>query len=85
MGKRRVICELLGCVCTEDYWCDRCGEDVYGAFIEKGRLDPIFRAYGAALNLVWKVTGKKCDVCGRRFRGDDWVCSEKCFTDLLPF
>lgn len=85
---KRDICRLLGCVCAEDYpACHRCGTPLYEDFIQTGRLEPVFRAYGLALKYVRKVTGKRCAVCHRRYwsGGDDWVCSEKCFTDWLPF
>lgn len=86
MGKRP-RCELFGCVCAEDYpACIRCQADLYEDFVQIGRLEPVFRAYGAALKFARRFTGKKCEVCGRRYWGGDaWTCSDKCFSDWLPF
>lgn len=90
MGKvSRAICHLVGCVCAESYpACHRCGTDLYDAdFVQVARLQFAFDAYWNARKLVWKLTGKKCEACGRRFwRGyDEWICSDECFTDWLPF
>lgn len=84
---KRPRCDLFGCVCAEDYpACHRCGADIYEDFIQTGRLEPVFRACAAALKLARKFAGKKCAVCGRRYwGGDDWTCSDECFTDWLPF
>lgn len=84
----RLRCELFGCVCAENYpACYRCNADLYEDFIQTGRLKPLFCVYWSALRLVQTVTGKRCQVCSRRYwHGyDDYVCSDKCFEDWLPF
>jgi len=83
---KRPRCELFGCVCAEDYpACHRCGADLYEDFIQEGRLEFLFRAYWRAQKFVWRVTGKKCEVCQRRFWGRGRVCSDECFEKWLPF
>lgn len=86
---KRVICWLLGCLCATDYpGCHRCEAGIYDAdYIQIGKLDPVFVAWWAVRKFVQKFTGKKCEVCHRRYwvGYDEWVCSDKCFTDWLPF
>ena len=83
----RIRCNLLGCA-TDANACARCGTDLYdGDFVQIGRLDFVFRAYWRVRRVAWKFTGRRCAVCSKRFwrRGDDWTCSDKCFSDWLPF
>lgn len=84
----RITCRLLGCVIAEEYpGCHRCQSAIYDVdFVQIGRLDFVFRAYWRTRKFVQKFTGKRCAVCNKRFwRGDDWTCSDKCFSDWLPF
>lgn len=84
----RLRCHLLGCLADSRYpGCPRCEAGIYDAgFVQIGRLEPAFRAYAIARRFVQKLTGKKCAVCHRRYwGGDEWTCSDKCFTDWLPF
>ncbi len=91
MGQRlkRVTCRLLGCVAADNYpGCARCEAGIYDIeFVQIGRLDFAFRWYWAARRFVQRFTGRKCDVCYRRYwRGrDQWVCSDECFDKWLPF
>lgn len=86
--KMRARCRLLGCACARDYpGCERCGAGIYDAdYVQIGALDFAFRAYGRARRFVERFTGRRCEVCRKRYwRGDPWVCSDRCFSDWLPF
>lgn len=84
----KIACRLLGCICSEVYpGCHRCETGIYDVdYVQIGLLDPVFRAYARVRRFVERFTGRKCDQCGRRYwRGNPYVCSDKCFNDWLPF
>lgn len=85
----RILCRLLGCTDQgpdgfRQPCCYRCGADIYGAFIHSGLLYPVFRAVRWRRTLV---AGRRCDVCGKRFRVGDYefVCSAECGEKWMPF
>jgi hypothetical protein len=84
---KRAVCTLLGCYLDQHPCCERCGTDLYDAFIERGWLDPIFRSYWSMYRALRKLGPRKCGHCGKKFlRGyNDETCSEACFNDWLPF
>lgn len=87
--KLRPMCRLFGCICAQHYpGCSRCQAGIYDAdYVEIGALDFAFRPYWRARRFVQRFTGRRCEVCKRRYwRGyDEWVCSDECFSSWLPF
>lgn len=84
----RLRCEVFGCACARDYpACVRCGADLYGAFIETGRIEPLLRAYWWVRLLLRRLGPRRCDQCRKWFyRGyDGELCSEACHDQWLPF
>lgn len=85
----RLKCRMFGCICAADYpGCHRCEAGIYDAnYVQIGALDPLYRAYWRVRHFVERLTGRRCEVCRKRYwRGyDEWVCSDRCFTDWLPF
>lgn len=86
----RLRCSLFGCITGKFPCCDRCGADIYGNFIERGWLSPLFTAW-------WRLRRKftrgpffgrrKCIQCGKWYwlGYDDGLCSEECHDVWLPF
>lgn len=89
--RSRPRCALFACREREDTpCCSRCGDDLYDGFIHYGLLDPLFRAYWNVRRSVRRLFPRNCEVCGKRYwRGPkfvgDYVCSDECHDQWLPF
>ena len=88
MDVMRIHCWLFGC--GNGYGaCPRCGECLYGGeWIERGKLlFLILLWYRIRYILGTVIFGRKCEVCGKRFRigVSNWCCSDKCLDKWIPF
>lgn len=85
----RPRCVLIGCLEADTYpGCVRCSAHIYEDFVQYGKLEPLFRFYWRvrhALRLLKPI--KRCDQCGKKYvKGyDEYLCSEKCHDNWLPF
>ncbi len=87
----RIKCWMFGCAdgyLGEFGSCDRCGADSDSPQWRKGGgfLLPVWwLVQGTYKWLKRRTIGRKCDVCGKRFRSTSysWTCSPKCET-LAP-
>lgn len=88
--RRSIRCWILGCKEGEHYpVCERCGLSTYDMPpIEEGVLPKL---YWRVLNFLRSILSlfirKKCCQCGKRFyKGrDDYMCSDKCHDEWIPF
>jgi len=87
--RRRIACHLLGCIEAEQYpGCYRCDHGIYDAeYVQYGKLEPLFRLYWWARGVIRKLGPKKCQQCGKKYRHgyDEYLCSEECHENWLPF
>lgn len=85
---KRLLCELWGCWCRDDYpACGRCEAALYdGDFVQIGRLAWIYRVRDALRAACYFVM-RHCAVCRRRmwFKSDGQCCSQKCEDQWYPF
>lgn len=87
---RRAICYLIGC----DFGpmgCERCAVHPYDS---PGCFDGPCRAIRATRRAFDRIrtaiAGRRCAVCGKRYRTPfrDWwepCCSDECYTKWIPF
>ena len=83
----RPRCVLLGCQ-LDGPCCHYCGTDLYdAAFIQSGWLEPVFRLGWRIRSIVRRFGPKHCRECGKKYvRGyDEYLCSEECHDNWLPF
>ena len=87
----RAKCHLLGCYLDETPCCDRCGTDLYDIdFIQRGWLTPIIDLYWRVRRAIRRQFPRHCQVCGKKYwRGPkivgEYVCSDECHDEWLPF
>jgi hypothetical protein len=84
----RLRCHLLGCAVDDYACCGYCFAGLYDIdFIQTGKLEPLFRLYWRIRNVLRKLGPKRCDQCGKKYvRGyDEYLCSEECHDNWLPF
>lgn len=84
----RARCQLLGCEVSRHIpACGNCGAGLYDDFVQYGKLDPIFRFYWRTINALRKLGPRKCKQCGKKYRRgyNEYLCSEECHDNWLPF
>jgi hypothetical protein len=84
---RRQLCLALGCGLAEyGPCCPRCGAELYYSdFVQVGYLNPFQRALDRIRALPGRVS-RPCDTCRKRmWFTRDACCSEKCYSEWVPF
>lgn len=86
-----LLCKLIGCKTDHDYpdVCQRCGAHFYYDGHDSGVLRRMWWRIRDEVTLgTARVIGRKCDVCGKRFKPRsrfDPCCSEACYQEWIPF
>lgn len=83
----RPLCLLVGCY--PDHGCSRCGTCLYDyGFQDGGLLHPVRRLWWRVQNVLrCLIHGHECKNCGKKMRrtNSDYVCSEECRDEWIPF
>lgn len=82
---KHYICSIIGCRLTDSLYCERCDLHLYDGGYD--RPCPTLRAIESLWwNLKNAITGKTCEVCGKRFWSKrNYTCSAKCADQWIPF
>jgi hypothetical protein len=86
------LCKYIGCKVDRDcpdFFCQRCGAHYYHDGHDNGAVWRVWsRIESAVRQGIARVIGRKCDVCGKRFRSKypyDPCCSKACHEQWIPF
>lgn len=86
----RIRCYLFGCREDEDGYCHYCESYLYMGYALEGVLEkPLDAMWRFWWRLKTVTVGRKCEICGKRFwrsfNRNEFVCSEECAKDWVPF